>query len=65
MEAVIAVFHNYSDHVHVEQVANGDFDYLVYFEDGRPDAYRYCLTQEGCHVIYHRFTPEDYHDFYF
>jgi hypothetical protein len=65
MEAVIAVFHNYSDCVHVEQVANGDFDYLVYFEDGRPDAYRYCLTQEGCHVIYHRFTPEDYHDFYF
>jgi hypothetical protein len=41
-----------------------DFDYLVYFEDGRPDAFRYCLTQEGHHIIYHRFTADDYNDFY-
>jgi sugar phosphate isomerase/epimerase len=64
MEEVIALFHRYSDHVHVEQMTGEDFDYLVYFEDGQPDAFRYCLTQEGHHIIYHRFTVADYNDFY-
>jgi hypothetical protein len=64
MEEVIAVFRRYSDHVHVESMQDDDFDYLVYFEDGQPDSFRYCLTQEGHHVIYHRFTIEDYSDFY-
>jgi hypothetical protein len=64
MEEVIALFRKYSDHVHVERMSHGDFDYLVYFEEGQPDAFRYCLTQEGHHVIYHRFTVEDYKDFY-
>ena len=37
-----------------------DFDYVVYFQDGMPDDYRYCIKFEGCCVIYHRFTPKDY-----
>lgn len=65
MEEVFAVFRKYSDHVHMEQVDHGEFDYLVYFENGMPDTYRYCLTDEGCHIIYHRYTPEDYQDFGF
>lgn len=60
MEEVISVFKKYSEHVHAEELDNGEFDYLVYFEDGKPDAYRYCLTDEGHHIIYHRFTKEDY-----
>lgn len=63
MEDVFALFHKYSDRVCIERMENNDFDYLVYFEDGTPDDYRYCLTDEGCHIIYHRFTPEDYIDF--
>jgi hypothetical protein len=62
---VLAVFHRYSDHVHVERVTHGEFDVLVYFTDGEPDDFRYCLTDEGAHVIYHRFTVEDYQDFGF
>lgn len=58
-------FHKYSDHVHVEKVSHGEFDYLVYFEDGKPDSFRYCITDEGCHMIYHRFTVEDYEEFGF
>jgi hypothetical protein len=65
IDEVIGQFKKYSDCVHVEKVSHGEFDYLVYFEDGHPDAYRYCLTDEGCHVIYHRFTIEDYEDFGF
>lgn len=36
------------------------FDYLVWFEDGSPDSYRYCIREELGHVIYHRYTEEDY-----
>ena len=60
IEDVFAVFRKYSNKLHIEKLEEDDFDYLVYFEDGVPDDYRYCLTDEGHHIIYHRFTPEDY-----
>jgi hypothetical protein len=65
MDEVIMQFKKYSDCVHVEKVSHGEFDYLVYFEDGKPDDFKYCLTDEGCHIIYHRFTEADYKDFHF
>lgn len=58
-------FYKYSDNVHVEKADHGEFDYVAYFEDGNPDDFRYCITDEGCHMIYHRFTKEDYDDFHF
>ena len=64
MDEVLEQFYKYSDHVHVDKVKHGEFDYLVYFEDGVPDEFRYCITDEGGHIIYHRFTEEDYKDFY-
>ena len=60
IEDVLNVFRKYSDKLHIEELKDDDFDYLVYFEGGVPDDYRYCLTDEGHHIIYHRFTPEDY-----
>jgi len=64
LQEVLDQFYKHSDQVHVEKMTNGEFDYLVYFEDGKPDRFRYCLTDEGCHVMYHRFTEEDYGDLY-
>ena len=64
-EDVLPIFKKYSDKVHVEKVDNGEFDYLVYFEDGKPDAYRYCIAVESHHVTYHRYTPADYEEFGF
>lgn len=63
LEEVLSPFHKYSDHVHIEKTTHGEFDYLIYFEDGIPDSFRYCLSVEDAHIIYHRFTPEDYQDF--
>lgn len=63
MEEVLQQFYDHSDNVHVEKLENEEFDYLVYFKDGVPDDFRYCLTDEGCHIIYHRFTVDDYKDF--
>lgn len=64
-EDVLSVFQRHSDRVHVEEMDNGEFNYLVYFADGKPDDYRYCIAVEGHHVTYHRYTPADYEEFGF
>ncbi|MDD2979902.1 MAG: DUF3877 family protein [Hespellia sp.] len=65
IEDLMEQFQKHSDHVHMEKVDHGEFDYLVYFEDGVPDNFRYCITDEGRHMMYHRFTEADYKDFQF
>ena len=65
LEDVLNQFYRHSNRVHVERVGHGEFDYLVYFEDGVPDSFRYCITVEECDVTYHRFTVEDYEEFGF
>lgn len=65
VDDVFQTFYKYSEHVHIEKMNNGEFDYLIYFEDGEPDEFRYCIKDEGCHMIYHRFTAKDYEDFQF
>jgi len=65
IDEVIALFKAHSSCVRIEELRNGEFDYLLYFENGKPDAYYYCITDEGCHLTYHRFTKEDYEAFGF
>lgn len=65
LEDLVETFRAYSDKVVVKKASCDDFDYLIYFEDGVPNDYRYCITFEECHVIYHRFTVEDYEAFGF
>lgn len=62
---LLAVFRRHSSHVHVESVSNGEFDLLVYFEDGVPDGFRYCIDRHDGFVSYHRFSREDYEAFCF
>lgn len=62
IEDIKAVFDKYSDNVHFERVTHGEFDYLLYFENGIPDEFRYCITEEGPHMIYHRYMQEDFKD---
>ncbi len=57
---VEALFKHFSKAVHVETFDGEDFDELLYFEDGKPDDYRYLFTLEGHHVIYHRYSKEDF-----
>ena len=59
------VFEKYSKQVHLERMKDCEFDYLIYFENGEPDSYRYCITEEMCHLTYHRFTEADYEAFHF
>lgn len=65
IEDLIAVMKRYSDQVVCQPMRCDDFDYLLFFADGRPDAYRYCVKFEGPHAVYHRFTKRDYEAFAF
>lgn len=65
LQRLLAVFEKYSDKVHAEKLDGEGFDYLLFFEDGVPDDYRYCIKLEECHTVYHRFIPEDYRDYHF
>ena len=60
MSQVEEVFRKYSAGVCRERMDTEDFDELLYFEDGVPDEDYYCFKTEGEHLIYHRFTKEDY-----
>lgn len=62
---LLAAFRRHSDRVHVEPVDNDEFDLLVYFEDGVPDDFRYCIDRHDGFVSYHRFSKEDYEAFGF
>lgn len=61
IQDVLDIFRRHG-RLHVEKMEGEDFDMLAYFEDGVPDTFRYCLTDEGGHVIYHRYTEDDYKD---
>ena len=65
MDEIKALFEKQPWPVTVEPVNNGEFDILVRFGEGPNDPYYYCFKDEGCHIIYHRFLPEDYADFDF
>jgi len=65
LEDILIIFHHFSDEVICEKMNHGEFDYLIYFDNGKPDAYKYCLKFEHQHVIYHRFTKGDYDSFGF
>ena len=60
IEDILGVFGKYSGNVTVKKIEDGEFDYLIYFTDGKPNDYRYCIKFEGCHASYHRFTKDDY-----
>ncbi|MBR1592549.1 MAG: DUF3877 family protein [Ruminococcus sp.] len=64
VDDVFDVFNKYGK-VCIQKSNNEEFDWLVYFENGIPDSYYYCITDEGLHVTYHRFIKEDYEDFNF
>ena len=64
MEDIEVLFRSHSDKIVAEPMDNGEFDQMIRFEEGE-DKYYYCFKDEGCHIIYHRFLPEDYADFDF
>ena len=64
-EDILAIFQKEAKDIRVGDMHNGEFDFWVRFPEENEDEYYYCFKDEGCHMIYHRFLPEDYADFEF
>lgn len=64
-EDILAIFQKEAKDIRVGDMHNGEFDFWVRFSEENEDEYYYCFKDEGCHMIYHRFLPEDYADFGF
>ena len=62
LDEIRELFLKWSEHAVFEEIEDGDFDWAFHFADGIPDRYYYCFKDEGCHLIYHRFLPEDYEE---
>jgi hypothetical protein len=63
LEEIRRVFASFDENYICQQMpAGSDFDYVLYFPDGKVDAYYYCVKEEMGHTIYHRFTREDYEE---
>ena len=60
IEDIRRLFLSHSENIYVEEMQGEDFDVMIRFPEGMGDPYCYCFRDEGCHVIYHRFLPEDY-----
>lgn len=65
METIIRLFQTYTADIEVQEMDHGEFDYRIRFLNREEDSYYYCFHDEGCQIVYHRFTPEDYRDFNF
>ncbi len=64
MDEVKELFRSQTSECAMKPMDNGEFDLMIRFVDSE-DPYYYCFKDEGCHIIYHRFLPEDYADFGF
>lgn len=62
MEDIFRLFKSVDLDVQISKSEEDEFDWLIYFSDRHADGYYYCFKEEGCHIIYHRFMPEDYKD---
>ena len=65
IDMILDIFKKYSDDVKCLEMNDDEFDYLIYFKNGIPDDFRYCVKLEHGHATYHRFTPSDFEDFGF
>ena len=65
IDQVYELFQAHSNQVGREKMNNVEFDERIWFKNDVDDPYFYCFKQEGEHMIYHRFLPEDYEAFEF
>lgn len=58
------VFAKFSKQVTCIHIGSDDFDDVLFFADGKPDAYRYCVKFDAGHAFYHRFLKEDFEELF-
>lgn len=60
IDDILKVFYQYSDNVSCTKANNEEFNYVVFFKDGVPDNFIYCLDIHSGHASYHRLTRGDF-----
>lgn len=58
------VFLKWSEEVRCIHIGSDEVDDVLYFENGEPDSYRYCVKFDAEHASYHRFLKEDYEELF-
>ncbi len=64
IEQIRATFDKYSDHVECRTTDESGMDYVLWFPQGEPDDYRYCVCLDGLGATYHRLSKMDFEDIY-
>lgn len=64
LEEVKKVFKKWSEDFQCDYIGNEEFDAVLYFRNGVPDAYRYCVKFDAGHAFYHRFLKEDFEELF-
>lgn len=64
LQDVQRLFAKWSDKAKCMHIGSNEFDDVFFFEDGIPDAYRYCVKFDAGHAFYHRFLKEDFKEFF-
>lgn len=63
-EEVQKLFTKWSENARCIHIGSNEFDDVFFFEDGIPDAYRYCVKFDVGHAFYHRFLKEDFEELF-
>lgn len=64
MDQIKELFNKYSDQVMCQPTDESGMDYVLWFGDGQPDDYRYCICLDGLGATYHRLSKKDFEDIY-
>ena len=64
MDEIRKLFFSYSTHVEEKTIRDDEFDTMLRFTEDPEDRYYYCFKDEGFHITYHRFLPEDYRELF-
>ncbi|MBR5137089.1 MAG: DUF3877 family protein [Clostridia bacterium] len=64
MDQIKDVFNKYSDQVMCKATDESGMDFVIWFGDGQPDDYRYCICLDGLGATYHRLSKKDFQDIY-
>lgn len=64
LQQIQQVFAKYSDQVICKPTDESGMDYVLWFADGIPDDYRYCICLDGLGATYHRLSKKDFEDIY-
>lgn len=61
MEQILPIFRKESEDLTILEEDQGEFQYVVYFNDSSIDEFKYCFTFDEMGHYYHRLLDYDYH----